>query len=89
MSLLPLLDLQLTDSLLRNAMIENSHLASVMFDKGFNVQDLFLPYQVKLIIPPFVCSKRQFTPSEVTLGKRIATADIQIEQVMGRFKEFR
>ena len=36
-----------------------------MFDKGFTVQDLFLSRQVKAIIPPFVRSKRQFTPSEV------------------------
>ena len=49
-----------------------------LFDKGFNVQDLFLHQNVRAIIPPFVRSKRQFTPSEVQLAKRIARARIHI-----------
>ena len=61
----------------------------VLFDKGFNVQDLFLSRQVTCVLPPFVRSKRQFTRSEVYQGKRIARARIHIERVMGRFKEFR
>ena len=51
----------------------------VLFDKGFNVQDLFLSRQVKCVLPPFVRSKRQFTRSEVYQGKRIARARIHIE----------
>ena len=61
----------------------------VLFDKGFNVQDLFLSRQVKCVLPPFVRSKRQFTRSEVYQGKRIARARIHVERVMGRLKEFR
>ena len=61
----------------------------VLFDKGFNVQDLFLLRQVKCVLPPFVRSKRQFTRSEVYQGKRVARARIHIERVMGRLKEFR
>ena len=60
-----------------------------MFDKGFNVQDLFLHQQVKCVLPPLVRSKRQFTRSEVYQGKRIARARIHVERVMGRLKEFR
>ena len=60
-----------------------------MFDKGFTVQDIFLPRQVKVKVPPFVRSKRQFTPSEISECKRIARARIHIERVMGRLKEFR
>ena len=33
----------------------------VLFDKGFNVQDLFLQKQVKWELPPFLRSKRKFT----------------------------
>ena len=47
---------------------------SVLFDKGFNVQDLFLQRKVTARIPLFVRSKRQFTPSEVAVEKRIARA---------------
>ena len=61
----------------------------VLFDKGFNVQDLFLSRQVKCVLPPFVRSKRQCTRSEVYQGKRIARARIHVERVMGRLKEFR
>ena len=51
----------------------------VLFDKGFNVQDLFLSRQVKCVLPR----------SEVYQGKRIARARIHVERVMGRLKEFR
>jgi hypothetical protein len=57
-----------------------------MFDKGFNVQDLFLHQQVKCVLPLFVRRKRQFTRSEVYQGKRIAKARIHVERVMGRLK---
>ena len=60
-----------------------------MFDKGFIVQDIFLPRHVTVKIPPFVRSKRQFTPSEIHVCKRIARARIHIERAIGRLKEFR
>ena len=40
-------------------------------------------------VPPFLRSKRQLTPSEVAVGKRVARARIYIEPVIGRLKEFR
>lgn len=61
----------------------------VLLDKGFNVQDLFLPHQVTCVLPPFVRQKRKFTRSEVYHGKRVARARIHIERVNGRLKEFR
>ena len=62
---------------------------STLYDKGFNVQDLFLQCKVTARIPPFVRSERQLTPSEVAIGKRIARARIHTERVIGRLKEFR
>ena len=62
---------------------------SVLFDKGFTVQDLFLQYKVTARIPPFVRSKRQLNPLEVAVGKRIARARIHIERIIGRLKELR
>ena len=62
---------------------------SVLFDKGLNVQDLFLQYKVTARLPPFVRSKRQLAPSKVAVGKRIARARIHRELVIGRLKEFR
>ena len=62
---------------------------SVLFDKGFNVQDLFLQYKVTARTPPLIRSERQFSPSEVAVRKRIARARVHIERVIGRLKEFR
>ena len=61
---------------------------SVLFDKSFNVQDLFLQYKVTARIPPFVRSKRQLIPREVAVGNQIARARIHIERVIGSLKEF-
>ena len=60
-----------------------------MFDKGFVVQDKFLPRHFTVKMPPFVPSRRQFTPSEIHVCKRIARARILIERAIGRLKEFR
>ena len=60
----------------------------VLFDKGFNVQDLFLQNQVKCELQPFLRSKRKFTRSEYH-GKSVARARIHNERVMSRLKEFR
>ena len=61
---------------------------SVLFDKGFNVQDLFLQYKVTAGISFFVRSKRQLTPSKVAVGRQIARARIHIERIIGQLKEF-
>ncbi|XP_047140967.1 uncharacterized protein LOC124816018 isoform X1 [Hydra vulgaris] len=61
-----------------------------LFNKGFNVQDLFLLREVKAVIPSFLRSKRQFTPCIIVYHcKHIAHARIHIEHVIGRLKEFR
>ena len=59
----------------------------VLFDKGLNVQDVFLHRQVKCVLPPSMRSKRQFTRSEVYQGERIAMARMHAV-VIGRLKEF-
>ena len=47
-----------------------------------------MQYKVTARIPPFIRSKRQLTPSEVAVGKRIARGGIHMERVIGRLKEF-
>ena len=47
-----------------------------------------MQYKVTARIPPFVRSKRQLTPSEVAVEKRIARGGIHMERVIGRLKEF-
>ena len=61
----------------------------VLFDKGFNVQDLFLSPSSKMCV---ITIRTQlttiYTRSEVCQGKRIARARIHIERVMDRLNEF-
>lgn len=60
-----------------------------LVDRGFNVQDLFLPRQVKVVFPPFKCKKAQFSKEQVFgKSKDIAKARIHIERAIGRMKEF-
>ena len=37
-----------------------------LVDRGFNVQDLFLSRQVKVVFPPFKCKKAQFSKEQVS-----------------------
>ena len=63
----------------------------LMADRGFNIQELLLHKQVKLIIPPFMrttTSSSQFTESEDIKTKTVANARIHVERAIGRLKEF-
>lgn len=63
----------------------------LMADRGFNIQELLLHKEVKLIIPPFKRTTRstnQFTLSEGQSTKIVANSRIHVERVIGRLKEF-
>ena len=62
---------------------------AVMVDKGFSVQELLLPMQATIFIPPFLGSREKFTKEEVILLKRIAKARIHVERFNERLKKFR
>ena len=57
-------------------------------DRGFNIQELLAPYQVKLIIPPFLKKNQQFDTKDCIKTKQVANARIHVERVIGRLKEF-
>ncbi|XP_072014153.1 LOW QUALITY PROTEIN: uncharacterized protein [Amphiura filiformis] len=62
-----------------------------MADRGFNIQELLLHKQVRLIIPPFqrtTKSTSQFTELEDNKTKTVANARIHVERAIGRLKEF-
>ena len=61
---------------------------TVLADRGFNIQELLLPRQVKLVIPPFLKKKKQFTIEDDTRTKQVANARIHIERVIGRLKDY-
>ena len=60
-----------------------------MADRGFNIQDLLLSREVKLVIPPFTKGRTQFLKGKVEQTSSVARARIHIERVIGRIKDFR
>ena len=59
-----------------------------LVDRGFNVQDIFLSCQVRVVFPPFKGRTAQFSKEQVFRSKDIAKACIHIERATGRIKEF-
>lgn len=60
-----------------------------MADRGFNIQDMLLSKEVKLVIPPFTKGRAQFVKGKIEETSTIARARIHIERVIGRIKDFR
>ena len=59
----------------------------VMADKGFTLKKMLDDRGVTLNIPPFLSSKRQFTPEEVKETEQIAKLRIHVERLNRRVKE--
>ena len=59
----------------------------VMVDKGFTLKKLLEDRGETHIIPPFLSSKRQFTPEEVRETEQIAKLRIHVERLNRRVKE--
>lgn len=51
-----------------------------MADRGFNIQDLLLSREVKLVIPPFTKGRTQFVKGKVEQTSSVARARIHIEK---------
>ena len=61
----------------------------VMADRGFNIQDILLKYNMKLAIPPFLKGQDQFTEEDNIITKCVANARIHVERVIGMLKVFK
>lgn len=61
---------------------------TLLADRGFNIQELLLGRAVKLVIPPFLRGKKQFTENDDRNTKQVANARIHVERVIGRMKDF-
>ena len=60
-----------------------------MADRGFDIRDLLLSREVKLVSPPFTKGRTQFVKGKVEKTSNMARARIHIERVIGRIKDFR
>ena len=61
----------------------------VMADKGFNVEDLFIPYHVGVNIPTFFKKKNRLSNATVLKDRKIARKRVHIERVIGLAKTYK
>ena len=64
-------------------------LDEIMADKGFNVEDLFLPYQVRLNIPTFVKKRNRLAAEDVKKDRKIASKRVHVERIIGLAKTYK
>lgn len=62
---------------------------SIMADKGFNVQDLFAPYDVTINIPTFFRKKNRMTGKTVIKDRAISSKRVHIERIIGLAKTYK
>ena len=62
---------------------------SIMADKGFNVQDLFAPYDVTINIPTFFRKKNRMTGKTVLKDRAISSKRVHIERIIGLVKTYK
>ena len=61
----------------------------LMTDKGFLIDDICLKHDIKLVRPPFLRNKKQFSREEALLNAKIAKARVHIERSNQRIKVFK
>ena len=62
---------------------------NIMADKRFNISDLLICKQSKLIIPSFLREKGKFSQINWTITSNIVRARIHVERAIARIKDFR
>ena len=70
------------------ASLESQSQPVIMADRGFNIQEVLLPHDVRLVIPPFLKGSKQFSETDCANTKEVANSRIHIERAIGRMKEF-
>lgn len=62
---------------------------SIMADKGFNVQDIFAPYDVHINIPTFFKKKNRMSNETVIKDRKISSKRVHVERIIGLAKTYR
>ena len=62
---------------------------SIMADKGFDVQDIFAPYDVKINIPTFFKKKNRMSGKSVLADRKIASKRVHVERFIGLVKTYK
>ena len=62
---------------------------SIMSDKGFNVQDIFAPFNIQVNIPTFLSKKNQLSTKAIINDRKIACKRVHVERVIGLAKTYK
>ena len=62
---------------------------SIMADKGFDVQDLFAPYDVAINVPAFFKKKNKIKAKTVVSDRKLASKRVHIERIIGLGKTYK
>ena len=62
---------------------------TIMADKGFDVQDIFAPYDVGINIPTFFKKKNRMSGETVLKDRKIASKRVHVERVIGLGKTYK
>ena len=62
---------------------------SLMADKGFDVQDIFAPYDVTINIPTFFKKQNKMSGKTVLKDRKIASKRVHIERIIGLGKTYK
>ena len=65
------------------------HGDSIMSDKGFDVQDIFAPYNVAVNIPTFFRRKNRMSGDTVIRDRKIASKRVHVERFIGLAKTYK
>lgn len=61
----------------------------IMVDKGLNVQDIFIPYGVKVNMPSFFKKGNQIGPCTLRSNRKVASKRVHVERIIGLLKTFK
>ncbi len=61
---------------------------SIMVDRGFDVEDILLPFGAELNIPLFLRGREQLDEQDVVETRRIASLRIHVERAIERIKNY-
>lgn len=62
---------------------------SIMADKGFNVQDMFVHRNIQINMPTFFKKKNRMACSTVIQDRKISSKRVHIERIIGLAKTFK
>jgi len=61
----------------------------LLFLIGFNVQDLFIPYDVTINIPTFFKKTNRMSTATVLKDRKLASKRVHVERIIGLAKTFK